>query len=486
MKKIFALTLLVIMSATFAMAQDAQYKLIRHTYTVNADGTSDYNFRKELQLLRNRSFSDFGETFVIYNPAFESVKVNEAYTLLKNGTKVPLPENALIDQLPYGCVACARFNGIRELVIVHTALEYDATIVLDYTIHRRSNVLEARLQLQQVCPVDRYEIVVNLPKGQTLNVKYSTPIVHYSAPTVEGEGTNAYRLVATNLPQTFIDSYLPAADKLYNVVTLSNGQRPTAVAMPKTLNGTADLLAELRKDDAVEHIVALRDYVRDNIRTNSVDAALLQYAVPDAQQVWNSGCGTNEEKAALLASLMHQAGFYGVRINDENPQQVVFRIDGLEQAVSVADKSKPTMLAVAQEAVKTISVERDLEWKADELADGFYRFVLPTEPDAFAVSAANLSTEREAPLQASQCDETYNYTVAMPKGYKMLGNAVEVSEAVEGIGKVEIRVKQSGKKLKVNRHLVIERDIITSKNYADFLRLMQLWAQYREFYIKAK
>ena len=97
MKKIFALTLLVIMSATFAMAQDAQYKLIRHTYTVNADGTSDYNFRKELQLLRNRSFSDFGETFVIYNPAFESVKVNEAYTLLKNGTKVPLPENALID-----------------------------------------------------------------------------------------------------------------------------------------------------------------------------------------------------------------------------------------------------------------------------------------------------------------------------------------------------------------------------------------------------
>ena len=74
----------------------------------------------------------------------------------------------------------------------------------------------------------------------------------------------------------------------------------------------------------------------------------------------------------------------------------------------------------------------------------------------------------------------------MPKGYKMLGNAVEVSEAVEGIGKVEIRVKQSGKKLKVNRHLVIERDIITSKNYADFLRLMQLWAQYREFYIKAK
>ena len=485
MKKIFVLTLFVIISATFAMAQDAQYKLIRHTYTVNADGTSDYNFRKEVTLLRNRAFSAFGETFVVYNPAFESVKINEGYTLLKDGTKVPLPENALVEQLPHGCVACARYNGIRELAIVHTALEYDATIVLDYTIHRKSQVVDAKLQLQQICPVERFEIVVNLPKEQTLNVSYSKPVVLYAAPTVEGEGTNAYRLVATNLPQTFIDSYLPAADKLYTIVTISNGQRPTAVAVLSTINGAADVLAELRKDDAIEHIMALRDYVRDNYRTNTIAPALLQYAVPDAQQVWNSGCGTNDDKAALLASLMHQAGFYGVRINEQNHQQVVFRIDGIERSISVADKSKPEMLSVAQEDVKTIEEERELEWNGEELSDGYYRFVLPEEKE-FSVKAANLTSVRTAPVQTEKTNQKYNYTVRLPKGYKMIGDEVKISDAVEGIGKVEISVKQSGRKLKINRNIVIERDIITSENYADFLRLMKLWSQYREFYVKAK
>lgn len=485
MKKIFSLLLIVLMAGTFAMAQDAQYKLIRHTFTVNADGTSDYNFRKEVTLLRNRAFSSFGETFVLYNPAFESVKINEGYTLLKDGTKVPLPENALVEQLPHGCVACARYNGIRELAIVHTALEYDATIVLDYTIHRKSQVVDAKLQLQQICPVDRFEIVVNLPKEQTINVSYSKPVVRYAAPSVEGEGTNAYRLVATNLPQTFVDSYLPAADKLYTIVTLSNGQRPDAVAVPSTINGAADVLAELRKDDAIEHIVALRDYVRDNYRTNTIAPALLQYAVPDAQQVWNSGCGTNDDKAALLASLMHQAGFYGVRINEQNHQQVVFRIDGIERSISVADKSKPEMLSVAQEDVKTIEEERELEWNGEELSDGYYRFVLPEEKE-FAIKAANLTSVRTAPVQAEKTRQKYDYTVRLPKGCKMIGDEVKLQKKVEGLGEVLVTIKQSGRKLKISRVLTIEKDIIMPKDYESFRALIQVWDSHREIYLKSK
>ena len=62
---------------------DAEYNLIRRTYTLNEDGSMDIRYRKELKLLRNRAitaYADKGETFIEYNPAFEELTINECYT----------------------------------------------------------------------------------------------------------------------------------------------------------------------------------------------------------------------------------------------------------------------------------------------------------------------------------------------------------------------------------------------------------------------
>ena len=146
MKKII-LTIITLAVATIAMAQskqpDAEYNLIRRSYKVNSDSTMELRFHKEIVLLRNRAitaYADKGETFITYNPAFETLTINECYTIRPDGTKVNTPQNAFVLQLPSECANCGRLNDLREMAIVHTALEYNCTIVLDYTLKRRNTL----------------------------------------------------------------------------------------------------------------------------------------------------------------------------------------------------------------------------------------------------------------------------------------------------------------------------------------------------------
>ena len=163
MKRIFLLTMAVLMGAmTMAQNQpDAEYKLIRRSYKTNSDGSMDINFRKEIKMIRNRAitaYADKGETFITFNPQFETLTINECYTIMADGTKVETPENAFVLQLPSECADCGRLNGIREMAIVHTALEYNCMIVLDYTIHRNSSRLGERCTCKEDGPVHRYEV----------------------------------------------------------------------------------------------------------------------------------------------------------------------------------------------------------------------------------------------------------------------------------------------------------------------------------------
>ena len=89
-------------------------------------------------------------------------------------------------------------------------------------------------------------------------------------------------------------------------------------------------------------------------------------------------------------------------------------------------------------------------------------------------------------LQTQQCNEQYDYTVKMPRGFDLVGDAVSETIDVKGVGKVEVNIRQRGRKIKIHRALRIDKDIITSDDYADFRRIMQLWSQHKELYVRGK
>ena len=466
MKRII-LTSIILLATVTAFAQnkqpDAEYNLIRRSYKVNSDSTMEIRFRKEIVLLRNRAitaYADKGETFFTYNPAFESYSINECYTIRADGSKVNTPENAFILQLPSECTDCGRLNDLREVAIVHTALEYNCTIVLDYTLYRKSTCLAERFNLNQDCPVKRYEI------------RYA----------------DGHTQVATDLPQTVNDPYMPAK-KGYDV-EFQLGSRPVYTA-EQTLPSADNLLRALKKDNAKEYAATIRDWVIDYVHLNPIDPARVNYSITPAADVFATNCGTAIDKTGLLAALLNQAGFRATIVDNsinvfgDRPLEVEVTIEGLKYRMTATQKTplltESEKADAAAVASAPIYIDRALEWKPDTIVDNYVRITLPDEQGGLKIDPAKLNPSRTSDVQASAASEFYHYTMELPKGAKLIGGDINI-EYTRNIGSINIIVKQKGRRLLITRSLRLRKAVITKSDYADFRQLMIDWNSHRQLF----
>ena len=164
-----------IAAAVAANAQsDATLNSVTEIYTLKPDGSVDYDYSKSITYHTHHSFfSLFGETFVVYNPEYQKLKINDSYTVQKNGKKVVSPANAFNEVLPSAAANSADYNGLKEMGITHTGLEPDATTYLSYTIEGTPDGAPS-LDIDRIIPVQgadikEYKIVVNVPEGVKLN-----------------------------------------------------------------------------------------------------------------------------------------------------------------------------------------------------------------------------------------------------------------------------------------------------------------------------
>lgn len=470
MKKIFLIAIaLLASSALFAQIEpDAEYNLIRRSYTVNPDGSMDINFRKEIKLIRNRAitaYADKGETFITYNPQFETLTINECYTIMADGTKVVTPQNAFVQQLPSECTECGRLNGIREMAIVHTALEYNCVIVLDYTIHRNSSLYVERFNFQQDCPVKRYEVRYADGHTQTL----------------------------TDLSQTVSAPYMPA--KNFYDVEFQLGQVPTYTAAHSLPQASAVLNA-LRKDDVKAYVTAIRDWVVDYVHLSTVDLSHVNYVMTPAAEVFNTNCGTILDKTGLLAAMLNEAGFRATIVDNsvttfgDRPMEVeltlegkTYRLSAIAKGPLMTETEKADAQAVANAA---INVERELEWNPQPISEGYVRISLPTERGAFSINPAYLTPSRTSNVQAKATTETYHYTLTLPKGAKLMGKGHSrtlkmIDEKSQKVwGSVSTEIYQKGRKVYISRHLQLDKPIITADIYESFRQLMIEWNNHKE------
>ena len=134
--KIAILPVLFLLIPVFLSAQnenyDAEYLKLVKEYSLNDDGSFDFHLRKEIKLNTHFAFHRlFGETFIVYNPQFQSLKINECFTVMADGKKVVAPENAFNEVLPGFARDIAAYNHLREMVVTHTGLEVGGVITLD-------------------------------------------------------------------------------------------------------------------------------------------------------------------------------------------------------------------------------------------------------------------------------------------------------------------------------------------------------------------
>lgn len=514
---------------------DATYHLISKSYTLNEDGSMDYHFRKELQLFTTAAFDTYGETFIWYNPEFQTLVINESYTIRKDGSKVETPKNAFNPSLPYACENCERFNGIREMVVTHTALEYDATIVLDYTIHTKQpffKELMEKVELYEDVPVDRYEISVSVPSNRHIftveNAKGGSRQEH--------EYETSHQWTFNHIAPYPYESYLP--DGFLPYLQFTTLDSPSAFLMrmsvqnafvsnDKPFSQAVDNIVD-GSSDKIEKMLAIRDYVSENIRTNAVPMHYMNYLVASPALVWNTNCGNGFEKNLLLQAMLREAGLravVGVFLNSvmSDPESAIrVVIDGKSYYISAADegnlsldniRSQDKFLAFTDEIVDMndmpvrVEVAADLKIvgegtgykvqktmraadiqsqkantfktsepklalaKVTKHSGGFGELHISDGSYGCGLRASAISQYRTSPVAVRPTDENYSYVVEAPANSKWITKDQLIEKSAE-FGRVRIENRVVNGKMLINRQLSINWSLVEGKKQIQQLREM--------------
>lgn len=308
-----------------AQNKDAIIQRIEKHYSLNNDGSCDLRVLKEVKLISHLSMSKFGETFILYNPTFQKLTINSAYTKTADGKIINAPKNAYNELLPSFATNVAAFNHLKEMVIVHTGTELGAIIFVDYTIHSTKEITPALMGeeiIGDIVPVSEYILSISTPVGKPLIYKLLNSS-QQPEKTIQGAQE---RLVwkflnlsplSNELFQPRIPSNNPyisfstrstneVMDWLYNNNTL-------AQYLPETLIKKIDLIVKNTSNE-ISRISQIHRLISAEISTSNIPFVLTGYKARGIDDFWRSNSATNFEKALLLAKSLNYAKVFATPI----------------------------------------------------------------------------------------------------------------------------------------------------------------------------
>lgn len=482
-KKLFlTISLLVSVSICAFAGPEATYNKLHITYEWLSNGDVDMNFSKVLTYNTHSSFNDlFGETFVMYNPQYQTVTVNESYTVQKDGTKIVTPENAFNEVLPRSAANAPDHNYLRELVITHTGLELGATVYLDYTIHTKAGywqALDIDVPFYERAFIDDACLNVIVPTGTPVNDFVSGQAVT-SKSTANGKDTYtyAYKNLTANpgealsapyndaIARVVLNTY-PADFNPFDIIYKAEPEgRPGAPRMGMGLG--MDMMYILRTLRTKEDVV---NYVNSQIATCPLTLQETGYRMRTMAEIMASCYATNAEKAMLTSSLLRMT-------RQESALYPVYPTSALRQ---VGDKlALASLTGISTEAQKepaTLVVDEKTNIALTHKDAIYALYSLPTPKGGVATfRLGTLNTQRLTPMELPRkVDETHTYVVTCEDGVKL--DAPDREKHVSNaIGSVDITFKWSGTSLIITRALKINETYITPAQYPDLRALINTW-----------
>jgi len=299
--------------------QDAEYLKIVKEYTLNKDGSWDFHYRKELKLLTYFSFQRlYGETFIVYNPQYQKLKINEAYTVMADGKKVVTPENAFNEVLPGFARDVAAYNHLREMVVTHTATEIGAVITLDYTISTDKSYMPFLFGAEEIgeaADVKELQIIIRAPEEVMLQYRVLNNRTVPEISVLAGQKSYIWNFRdLPALPRTPNQDPERKAMLQFSIakdMTFAFFSFVNQPAFKESLGTDAQKRAEAvvkDKTDDLDKILALQGLVIDEVKLADIPLAYTGYKVRPPQQVWQSANANQLEKAILLSKMLVAAG----------------------------------------------------------------------------------------------------------------------------------------------------------------------------------
>ena len=300
---------------------DACYLSLTREYTLNVDGSMDYRYTKQLELISSRAFQSlYGETFILYTPLVQKLKINSVFTVMADGKKVEAPANAFNEVLTSAAANAPAYNGLREMVVTHTGLERKAVIHLDYTIHTEKGYFPALAgndMLAEAEPVKSLVTRVRIPAGRELFYRMFNGDAQ---PVITTEGAfRVYTWKLENIPATVSEEAQQGLNERYPRLIFSTSEkRDEAYAFltnqPAFRFACADQMKNAvnewlkEKKEKFEKVLLLQEKVVSDFRLYPIPLKSSLYQCRTPEETWNENGGTPVEKAVLLVSLLKYAG----------------------------------------------------------------------------------------------------------------------------------------------------------------------------------
>lgn len=372
--------ILFLFSAGFLDAQepfanvDAVYDAIVREYMLNPDGSTVFREYKKVKLLTHASFNRFyGETFIVYNPRYQDLKINESYTIMADGSRIDNPPNAFNPVLPRNASGSAAFNHLREMVVTHTATEIGATLVLDYSLITKKEFfpwLIGNELLDMSSPVRELEVRIIVPKGVTLKYKLWN---NDTRPVKGMDGKNQVYVwkfsntSALSKEQLLPRDYASAARLVFStapdLVSQARWVARQASFDYKLPEATRKLVDKILSENTSElkQIAALQKEVVQNMVYDRVEPRFLAFGIRTPTEVFLSNGGSQLEKNVLLAAMLRHAGFDATPVLTGNADLFDSHASNLlqfeEAGVAVGTKVSGTIF-ISATALEKVSLEQ--------------------------------------------------------------------------------------------------------------------------------
>lgn len=507
---------LLLMAIRLSAASEAEFGKVSKAWTLHADGSQEFRHAQELTLFTHTAMnSTYGESFIVYNPDFQTLKIHASYTKQKDGSIIKTPDNAFVEVLPRFAADAPAYNQLKEMVVVHTGLELGATIYLDYSILTKPGyypALDVNALLRETSPVKEYQVSVSVPEAQTLAGRLYGANGKQTKTTLDGMKTMSWTL--RDVPASSREAFQPEnrdASPRLTASTYASGKEALA-AMDKRLKESKDYesktFAQYITENAAneeEKARIIQAHVVNNLGYSAVPMTETGYTFRDADEVLRSAYGTQGEKTYLLNVMLNAAGI---------PAEIVAvypglldteacglgAIKGLTVKATIGGKDRylsPTSLSPAVlttrgaldkaytlsgqpiqiQAMPTILKEsKAVTVSADQVKDGFAICTLPTIQtglDSWNMTTLNSKRSETFELPAL-IQEEITYTVSPAEGLKLETPTAERSLS-NSFGKVTRTITPKGDAYEVVRTIELNKQQFTPAEYSQARELINEW-----------
>jgi len=365
---------------------DAVYLNLTKTFVLNKDGSMLTTVDKRQKLLTHRAFQSlYGETRIAYNPHFQKIVIQKAFTENASHDKIETPQNGYNDILPgFGNIPKA-FSHLREMVVTHTGLEQGAIINCVYEVKTDAGKipwLMGEEMLQTECPVEKLNILVKVPTGTPLFFKsFNSKVL----PKIEkGKDFDSYSWQYNEIPQRNRELHASAfGDQPRLLFSTEANQTSTLKWLTDQDAFRAPIGEEIKKyadlqlpvaGNALQKALKIQEIVVKELNTSTIPASLLAFRVRTPAQVWQSNSGTPVEKCCLLSALLKAEGL-GSSVGFILPE--AYKENGM-----------PFLLIAEPVVLLSTATEGDILLSADHLNPGNFelcndrQYVLAVTPEA--------------------------------------------------------------------------------------------------------